>query len=264
MEETLIWAGGLAIEALLAITVVLIVLLRRSRKAQQQLVAELASKETHVEEADTDTGKAAEAAPVPATEAAAAEAAEATADAQPEQTATQNPEDDEELADPSSSSLSSELEELREIIDDAKIVESTDELRQRLDATHQSLQRLAVDLDQEVAQTGEPRVSIEPLQQNLKDMTSEVDSLRVNNAQLQQDLRSKVQDMERSVADEQETTVRALNEAKQLQEAMGQLRDKLKDKESHVQQLQTANEGLTAEYDALMKEYERIYSNPPK
>jgi DNA repair exonuclease SbcCD ATPase subunit len=42
MEETVIWVGGLAIEALLVTAIVLALLLRRSRKAQQQLSARLA------------------------------------------------------------------------------------------------------------------------------------------------------------------------------------------------------------------------------
>ncbi|MET0534689.1 MAG: hypothetical protein ABW171_10740 [Steroidobacter sp.] len=266
MEETLIWVGGLLIEALLIATAALIVMLRRSHKERQQLLAQLAGKETHSAEAAVIPAEAPEEtleAPAAKIEPAAIAPVETEApaveipvllDAQPDA------EDDPAKA--VDTSITSEFEQLREIIDNAQLSESTERLQQRLDATHQSLERLAVDLDQE-SDTGERRLNIEPLRHNLKEMTTEVDSLQQNNAQLQHDLRHKAQDMEKTIAEKQENTDRVLHHAKKLRRDMSMLRDKLKNRESDVQQLQTANEALGAEYSALMKEYERIYNKVP-
>jgi len=261
MEENLIVAGGLVIEVLLVLSVVLAVYLRRSHKLQQQLLARLADKETHSDEAVATPVESPEAAPeVPVLTTEAAPRIEIPPVEAP---APQVAETNSEPAAAPDTSVTGELRQLREIIENANLEDSTERLQQRLDATQQSLQRLAVDLEQE-SDSGERRVDIKPIQNNLKEMTAEVDSLQQNNAQLQKDLRHKAEDMEQAIAEEQENTDRVLHHAKKLRKDMSQLREKLRNRESDVKELQSANDSLTAEYNALMKEYERIYAGAPK
>lgn len=268
MEATLIWVGGLVVEALLIATAVLAVLLRRSHKARQQLTAQLADLQTSPAETGVVSTEAPELLP------------EASSEVPPEVPAVEIPvlldpapvearpieiaDTDDEPARASDAAIRSEFDELREIIDNARLDESTDRLQQRLNATQESLQRLAIDIERESTEPGERHLDIAPLQHNLQEMTSEIDSLQQNNAQLQQDLRNKAQDMEKSIAEKQENTDRVLHHAKKLRKDMTMLREKLKNRESDVQQLQTANEALAAEYAALNKEYERIYTNSTK
>lgn len=239
MEETLIWVAGLIAEILLVVAAVLAVLLRRSRGAQQQLLARLADQEKHSAEAAEIPAEASAHVPVaPAVEAASSKTTDV--------------------------SVTSEFDDLRESIDNARLDESVERLRQRLGATNQSLQRLASGLQQESTSPGQSHPEIASLQVNLEEVTTEVDSLQQSNAQLQQGLRDQTQAMEQAASERREKQERVLQHAKKLRGDIATLRDKLKHSEGDVQRLHSEKEALATEHAALNREYERIYANSPK
>lgn len=287
MTETLIWVGGLAIEVLIVASAVLAVLLRRSRKAQQQLLTQLAEKEKSA--IDAVTAEAPIEAPKPVSDESTAEIEsveietvevdqveieKAAVEAREIATSLLEPSfdaDQTELADDvgkstktTEASTASEFEQLRKIVDNANLDKSTERLQQRLDVTNDSLQRLALDLELDPAGPGTIHPEIETIQGNLQKMTSEVDRLQESSAQLQRDLRDKTHAIEQTFAEKHEITERELHQAKKLRRDMTALRDKLKSSESDVQKLQTEKEVLAAEYAALNSEYERIYANSAK
>ncbi len=253
MEETLIWATGLIAEILLAITVALAVLLRRSRKAQRQLVAQLADREKHTAEHVDLAETSKEIHDAPEIESRASEPSDFEA-----------PETKTGPVQTTSASLGNEFAQLLASIDNADLDGPAQRLQQRLEASTQSLQRLASELQQELPGSEQGRVEFASLQVNLQEMTAEVGSLQQNNAQLQQDLRSKTKVMERTVAEAREQTEMVLQHARKLRGDISTLRDKLKGSEGDVQRLQTEKDALATEYAALNKEYERIYSSSHK
>jgi predicted nucleic acid-binding Zn-ribbon protein len=255
------------------------VLLRRSRKAQQQLLARLADQEKHPAESIVATETPVETpgevpdAPwaeidlaeieVPAVEAPAVESA--MVEAPPIDAPEIEPAEIEaELFGTTDASVTSELDQLRESIDNAKLDESVARLQQRLGTTSQSLQRLASEFQQQSTTPGQGHPEIASLQLNLLEMTTEVDSLLQSNALLQQDLRDKTQAIQQTAAQRHDHQERVLQHAKKLRGGIATLRDKLKDSEGDVQRLQSEKEALATEYAALNKEYERIYANSPK
>jgi chromosome segregation ATPase len=144
--ETLIWVGGLIIEALVVTAAVLAVLLRRSR---QQLLTQVAGQQP------------------PAHEIAAVEKATEVPEPTPGEPAT------------------NESKQPSEIVDNAALDESSERLQQRLDATNQSLQRLEVDLQQDPAGAGANHPELEVMKDNLQAMSSDVGSLQESSAKLQ-------------------------------------------------------------------------------
>lgn len=280
-EETLIWVGGLVIEGLAVTAAVLAVLLRRSRKAQQQLLAQLAGKAESADEATpveipTEASERTPEAPVAAIEIGEIDQVEqekAAAEAHDSATSLLEPTIDEvqtvqadAVAAPATAtdaSTAAEFDQLFEIVDNAGLDESTERLQQRLEVTNQSLQRLEVDL-QEDPGAAAAHPDIETLKGNLQEITSEVGSLQESSARLQQDLRDKTLAIEQSFAERHEITERELHQAKKLRREMTALRDKLRLSESDVQKLQEEKQVLAAEYAALNQEYERIYANSTK
>ncbi len=280
-EETLIWVGGLVIEGLAVAAAVLAVLLRRSRKTQQQLLAQLAGKAESADEVTpveipTEASERTPEAPVAAIEIGEIEQVEqekAAAEAHDIATSLLEPTIDEVQAVQSDAaaaparatdaSTAAEFDQLLEIVDSAGLDESTERLQQRLEVTNQSLQRLEVDL-QEDPGAAAAHPDIETLKGNLQEITSEVGSLQESSARLQQDLRDKTLAIEQSFAERHEITERELHQAKKLRREMTALRDKLRLSESDVQKLQEEKQVLAAEYAALNQEYERIYENSTK
>jgi len=161
-------------------------------------------------------------------------------------------------------SVTNAFDQLLASIDDAELDEPVERLQQRLQATGQSLQRLAAELQLESTGSVQGYIEFASLQANLQEMTKDVDSLQQSNAQLKQDLRGKTQAMERTAAEARENREIVLQHAKKLRGDIVMLRDKLKNSEGDVQRLQSEKEALAAEYAALNKEYERIYSSTPK
>ena len=282
MAETLIWVGGLVVEALIVAAAVLIVLLRRSRKAQQQLLAQLAERENTADEFVTAKVRA---------EAPKQTAAEAVAEIQPAQidpvekekaaveaikigTAPHEPPIDavqterpDAVAEPAKTaevSTGSEIDRLREIVNNANLDKSTERLQQRLDLTNDSLQRLALDLEQDPTASGTAHLEIATIQGNLQEMMSEVGSLQDSSARLQRSVRDKTHIIEQTFAEQRAITERELHQAKELRRDMTALRDKLKSSEGDVQKLQTEKQALAAEYAELNREYERIYASSEK
>lgn len=283
-EETLIWVGGLVIEGLAVAAAVLAVLLRRSRKTQQQLLAQLAGKAESADEVTPveipmEASERTPEAPVAAIEIGEIEQVEqveqekAAAEAHDIATSLLEPTIDEVQAVQSDAaaaparatdaSTAAEFDQLLEIVDSAGLDESTERLQQRLEVTNQSLQRLEVDL-QEDPGAAAAHPDIETLKGNLQEITSEVGSLQESSARLQQDLRDKTLAIEQSFAERHEITERELHQAKKLRREMTALRDKLRLSESDVQKLQEEKQVLAAEYAALNQEYERIYANSTK
>jgi chromosome segregation ATPase len=257
MEETLIWVAGLVVELLLVVAVVLVVLLRRSRRERKQLLdrlAEPAKQSAEISPTQVEPAASVSIEPVmSAVEAAAVEAESfgaALVDA---------PLDDEtEMAQSTDASIASEFGQLRESIDKARLDESVERLQQRLVATSQSLQRLAA------ASLEQDNPDIASLQTNLYEMTTEVDALQQSNAQLQQDLRSKTDALEQTAVEKREFQARVLQHAKKLRSDIATLRDRFKDSQEDVQRLQSEKAALATEYEALNKEYERVYANSAK
>jgi predicted nucleic acid-binding Zn-ribbon protein len=95
-------------------------------------------------------------------------------------------------------------------------------------------------------------------------MTTEVDALQQSNAQLQQDLRSKTDALEQTAVEKREFQARVLQHAKKLRSDIATLRDRFKDSQEDVQRLQSEKAALATEYEALNKEYERVYANSAK
>ena len=236
MEETMIWVTGLIAEILLVGAAVFAVV-RRSRKSRQQLLAQLASQEKHPEEPVATEISAATPGEIPDAPSAKIELSEIEAEPS---AATDTP-------------VTNEFDQLLVSLDNAKLDESVGRLRQGLEATTRSLQRLASDLQQNPTSSGQGHPEVESLQMNVLEMTQEVDSLQQSNAQLQQDLRLKAQAMELTAAKGRDHEEMVLQNAKKL-------RDKLKDSESDVRRLQSEKEALAREFAVLNKEYERIYS----
>lgn len=270
MEETLIWVAGLIVEVLLVLTVVLAVLLQRSRKAQRQLLARLADHGKDPAQSIRAAEIPGSAAPEPVeTETRAVVAAPVMATA-PVDASTVDAlqvelsEFDADLARPAEAPPTNEFDELRVSIDNAKLDETVYRLQQRLDATNQSLQRIALEMQQDPAGAGQAHVEIASLQFNLQEMTSEVDSLQQRNVQLQQDLRDKAQAMEQTAVERHSTKEKVLQHAKRMRGDIATLRNKLQDSEGDVQRLQSEKEALSSEFAALNREYERIYANSHK
>jgi DNA repair exonuclease SbcCD ATPase subunit len=290
VEETVIWVTGLIAEILLAVTVLLAVRLRRSRKVQQQLLIRLADQEKHpaarVVAAEIPSETSAEVRDTPVIEIElpqdesvvveaieldlpAAQAAPAIGAAMVEALPLDAPQIDplEITAEPpktTDASVTNAFDQLLASIDDAELDEPVERLQQRLQATGQSLQRLAAELQLESTGSVQGYIEFASLQANLQEMTKDVDSLQQSNAQLKQDLRGKTQAMERTAAEARENREIVLQHAKKLRGDIVMLRDKLKNSEGDVQRLQSEKEALAAEYAALNKEYERIYSSTPK
>jgi chromosome segregation ATPase len=147
--ETLLWIGGLAIEALVVAAVVLGIMLRRSQNARQQL---LAQRETKAAPA-AETAVAVEARP----------AAEPTVAI--------------EIAE------SDWIDGDKDAATPAQLDASTGRLQQRLEVTNESLQRLEAGLQQ-----GAAHPEMATLKDNLQGMTSEIDSLQQNSAKLRSDM----------------------------------------------------------------------------
>lgn len=251
MEETLIWAAGLAVEILLVITIALAVLLRRARRAQRQFPTQAGNPEKHTEEhvaiVETPAGTSGEITAAPEIEPPESESSEMEAGA----------------VGTTSVSLESEFDQLLASIDNANLDQPAQRIQQRLEASTQSLQRLATEMEESPG-SEQGRVEFASLQVNLQEMTTEVGSLQHSNAQLQQDLRSKAKVMERTVAEHRERTELILQHTRKLRGDISTLRDKLSNSEGDVQRLQSEKETLAAEYAALNKEYERIYSSSRK
>jgi DNA repair exonuclease SbcCD ATPase subunit len=289
MEETIIWVTGLIAEILLVVTVVLAVRLRRSRKAQQQLLARLADQEKHsaehivAAEIPSEIPGELHDAPVieielpqdelaavdaieigiPAVQAPAVEAA--MAETLPVDEPQIDPSIEAELPPKTTdASVANEFDQLLASIDDAKLDEPVERLQQRLEATGQSLQRLASELQLESTGSVQAHIEFASLQVNLQEMTKDVDSLQQSNAQLKHDLRGKTRAMERTAAEARESREIVLQHARKLRGDIVALRDKLKNSEGDVQRLQSEKEALATEYAALNKEYERIYSGTHK
>lgn len=241
MAETLIWVGGLVVEALIVAAAVLTVLLRRSRKAQQQLLAQLAERENTADEIVTAPLEP----PIDAVQ-------------------TGHPDAVAEPAKTAEVSTGSEFDRLREIVNNANLDKSTERLQQRLDLTNDSLQRLALDLEQDPTASGTAHLEIATIQGNLKEMTSEVGSLQDSSARLQRSVRDKTHVIEQTFSEQRAITERELHQAKELRRDMTALRDKLKSSEGDVQKLQTEKQALAAEYAELNREYERIYASSEK
>jgi archaellum component FlaC len=165
--ETLLWVGGLAIEVLVVVAVVLAVLLRRSQKARQHLPADEAKMQAVAGPVAVAAATAAVAEPVPAEPVVAIEIA------------SSDWIDAEEGA--AASSVAS-----AEVADNAQLKESTDRLRQQLDVTNESLRRLEGDLGQDP--TGAGAAHLATLKGNLQDMHSEIDSLQKGSAKLREDM----------------------------------------------------------------------------
>jgi DNA repair exonuclease SbcCD ATPase subunit len=262
MEETLIWVIGLAIEILLVAIVVLTVLLRRSRKAQQ-LLAQRADDEQlptdHVVAAPDAVDLPAE---VPAPPSAQIETpAEPlaveddlinTSPADAPQIELSEFEDDFSVA--AEASVTNDLDQLLVTIDNANLDDSVERLQQRLEASNQSLQRLASELPQQ------DHMEVASLQSNLQEMSKEIDSLQHSNAQLKHDLRGQTRALEETAAMERQQKEMVLQHAKKLRGDIATLRDKLKDSQGDVIRLETEKKALAAEFAELNKEYERIYS----
>lgn len=273
MEETLIWVAGLIAEILLVSTVVLAVLLWRSRKARQQLLAQLANQQNAPAQQVVVAGIPAETvaekptAPsseigIPAVEASAVETEKI--DALPLDALQAEPSEIEaEPAITTDAALTLEFDQLLVSIDNAGLDESVERLHRRLEASTQSLQRLSSALAQEPPDS-EQCVEVASLQVNLHEMTTEVDSLQQSNTQLQQDLRSKTKDLEQTAAQARDHTERVLQHARKLRSDIATLRDKLKNSAGDVQRLQAEKAALATEFDALNKEYARVYANTRK
>jgi hypothetical protein len=282
MAETLIWVGGLVIEALIVAAAVLTALLRRSRKAQQQLLARLAEMENMAAEFVTAKVR---------TEAPKQTSAEAVAEIQPAQidpvekekaaveaveigtvpleppidaVRTERPDAVAEPAMTAEVSTGSEFDRLREIVNNANLDKSTERLQQRLDLTNDSLQRLALDLEQDPTASGTAHLEIATIQSNLQELTSEVGSLQDSSARLQQSVRDKTHVIEQTFVEQRAITERELHQAKELRRDMTALLDKLKSSEGDVQKLQAEKQALAAEYAELNREYERIYASSEK
>jgi chromosome segregation ATPase len=162
--ETLLWVGGLVIEALLLAAVVLAMLLRRSRKQRQQLLKQLGAE-------------------APSTGEAAAAAEFATA-------VVESIEGSKGAADRSTVAIEP---------DATALAESTERLQHRVDLTNESLQRLELDLQQDGNADIAAHPEIATLKDNLQEMTSEIGSLHESSVKLRHDmtaLRDRLRDSE--------------------------------------------------------------------
>jgi archaellum component FlaC len=151
--ETLLWLGGLAIEVLVVVAVVLAVLLRRSQQAR------------HLPADDAQAQPVAE--PVSAEPVVAIEIASS------------------DWIDGEEGAAASSVASV-ESAGNAQLNASTDRLRQQLDVTNESLRRLEGDLGQDPSGAGAAHLAT--LKGNLQDMHSEIDSLRKSSAKLRQDM----------------------------------------------------------------------------
>ncbi len=274
MEETLIWVAGLIGEILLVSTVVLAMLLWRARKARQVLLAQLAGQKNPspeqavAAEVVSETPMAISATPAAEIEKPPAETriVEVSTSNVPLTDAAQVAYSDSgsEPISTASASLTDELDQLLASIDNARLDESVERLHQKLQASTQSLQRLAAELPPESPTAEQGRVEFASLQVNLQEMTDEVDSLQRNNTDLQQDLRSKTKLLEQTAAEARDNTEQVLHYARKLRVDITTLRDKLKEREGDVQRLQSEKESLAAEFEALNREYVRIYATTTK
>jgi len=149
--ETVLWIGGLLIEALLVAAVVLAIMLRRSQKARRQLLAQPEAKAAAPVEA------AAAVATTPDSPAVAIEIAE-----------------------------SDWIDGDKDAREPARL-ESTERLQQRLDVTNESLQRLEAGLQQGAAHPGIAALKdnlqgltseIDTLQQNSAKLRGDMTALR--------------------------------------------------------------------------------------
>jgi chromosome segregation ATPase len=159
--ETLLWVGGLVIEALLVAAVVLAVLLRRSWKARQQLLTQLGVKAQRPGEAATA----------------------ATPVLESNETPKPTPDKPTGAIEP-----------------DVTLLEaSTERLQRRVEVTNESLQRLEVDLQQDANVDVAAHPEIATLKGNLQEMTSEIGSLHESSIKLRHDMtamRDKLRDSE--------------------------------------------------------------------
>lgn len=74
-------------------------------------------------------------------------------------------------------------------------------------------------------------------------------------------LLASIEDAKLTVAERSESKERVLQHAQKLRGDIVTLRDRLKGSEGDVQRLQAEKAALAAEYEALNKEYERIYAS---
>ena len=260
MEETMIWGAGLVAEILLAAIVVFVVLLRRSRKAQRKLLAQLANHEIPPAE-----HVVAEIPVVVEISEAAVTSAEVAVEPPPVDAPQIAPlQVEAELPKATDAAATTDFDQLLKSIDNTGLDESVKRLQQRLEATTQSLQRLSPELLQALTSSEQGDAEFASLQLNIQEITQEVDSLQQSNAQLQQDLRQKTQALEQTAAARREHEELVVQHAKKLRGDVVKLRDKLKNSEGDVERLQSEKEALAAEYAALSREYERIYSKVEK